>query len=349
MELKREWIDFIRPNLPGTEQMTLGSLYGGGSSRLFYRVRGAGRPAVLMVNPNPPPGKQGGVNENDTYVYVAGVLRESGGLPPEIFAYDREQGLVLMEDVGDLHLREEVLARGPRSEWTEDVYRQLLEILIDIQLYGGTRFDQAQSFNPCYDSEFMYRAEGLYFAEYFTGRLCGIDDPELKNELRSLAEFTGDLISREALLYRDFQSSNIMLGPDGKFRLLDFQGARLGPPAYDLASLVYDPYVHLPDTMRARLVTHYLKTLQARSPSLAKEFVRQFPFVAVHRLMQVLGAYGKLFLVDEKRSFLDFIPRALRDLRRFLESEQFSAWPVLRDVIFSVDMQNFNNSQDKKA
>ena len=37
--------------------------------------------------------------------------------------------------------------------------------------------------------------------------------------------------------------------------LIDFQGARLGPPQYDLASLLLDPYVNLPLTIQEGLVT----------------------------------------------------------------------------------------------
>ncbi len=44
--------------------------------------------------------------------------------------------------------------------------------------------------------------------------------------------------------------------------LIDFQGARLGPQHYDLASLLLDPYVNLPPDRQEFLLTAYLDRLQ---------------------------------------------------------------------------------------
>jgi len=338
-----QWSDFLYRSLPDSGYITLQDLYGDGSRRRFFRVEGAARPAVLMVNPDPPCHAQSGVNENDTYVYIAGVLREAGGLPPEVIAYDREKGLVLLEDLGDRHLQSEVLARGPESDWTRDVYRRLIELLVTLQVDCAERFEPSRSFNPRYDSDFMYQAEGLYFTEYFVERLCGIKKRGLKKDLRRLARFAGSLIGCEVLLYRDFQSRNIMLGEGGEFRLLDFQGARLGPPAYDPASLIYDPYIRLTDLMREELISYYSRTLAKRLPSAAEEFERQFPFIAAHRLMQVLGAYGKLSLIDGKSYFLQYVPQAFLDLMKLLQSDLFSPYPAFCEAVFTIHQENLNS------
>ena len=72
----RLWTDFVIRSLPGSENISFQTLYGDGSSRTFYRVKGASRASVLMVNPDPPADSRTGVNENDTYVYLAGLLEE---------------------------------------------------------------------------------------------------------------------------------------------------------------------------------------------------------------------------------------------------------------------------------
>jgi N-acetylmuramate 1-kinase len=325
------WSAFVRLCLPSSGEPEFHPLYGDASARRFIRVQGLRRPAVLMVNPDPPADPRG-VDENDSYVYLAGILRSAGGLPPDIYGFDRARGLILMEDVGDRLLQDEVQLWGGNSEWTAEIYRRLLALLVRLQTEGGSLFDDSRIFNRAYDADFMYRAEGLYFAGFFVERLCGLKAEGLRPELRRLADKAGKAATQEVLIYRDFQSRNVMLGPNDEFRLLDFQGARSGPPAYDVASLLYDPYIELPDELREKLALHYRRLLAGYSSSLAAEFSAQFPLIAVHRQMQVLGAYAKLYLADSKSQYLRYIPAALANLRKTLQRREFEEFPVLRET-----------------
>ncbi|OGF98542.1 MAG: hypothetical protein A2Z86_01395 [Candidatus Glassbacteria bacterium GWA2_58_10] len=341
-EIPGPWKDIVVRCLPKAEDAVFLPLYGDASTRAFYRVKRAGRPAVLLVNPAPPANPASGVNENDTYVYIAGLLSEAApGAPPEIYGYDRAAGLILMEDLGDRHLQTEVLSRGVGSPWTAETYLTLIELLARVQVEAGKKFDPDRSFNPRYAAAFMYEGEGLYFSRFFVGRLCKRDTDRLEAELKELSERAGSLIGQEVLLYRDFQSRNIMLGDNGRLRLLDFQGARSGPPAYDLASLLYDPYLPLPEALRERLVSRYPGVLSAFSAAAAEMFTPQWPLIAAHRLMQVLGAYAKLALVDAKKQYLQYIPRALKDFSSLLNSPEFGPFPLLRETVRELE--------DKKA
>lgn len=343
------WLDLVGNCLPKAENAVFLPLYGDASTRVFYRVKGAGRPAVLLVNPSPPANQASRVNENDTYVYLAGLLAEAApGSPPEIYGYNRAAGLILMEDVGDRHLQTEVLSRGVDSAWTAETYRSLLELLARVQVEAGKKFNPARSFNPRYDAAFMYEREGLYFSCFFVRRLCGKDTVKLETELQALAERAGGLIGKEVLLYRDFQSRNIMLGGKGKLRLLDFQGARPGPPAYDLASLLYDPYLPLTDALRESLLDQYPGILSGLSASAAGTFAPQWPLIAAHRLMQVLGAYAKLALVDGKRQYLQYIPQALKDFSALLQSPEFEPFPRLREIVRGLEKEEMYNTEGKR-
>jgi aminoglycoside/choline kinase family phosphotransferase len=335
-EEEKKWLDFIelcRPDKVGTKRSGSADfelLAGDGSTRRFYRVRGTGFRAVLMVNPEAPANSAGTVDENDSFVYLAGLLRRVRAGAPEVYGYQREEGLVLMEDVGDNRLQERILAEGTDSDWTEKTYCRLLDLLLVVQFEGEALFEPARVFNPTYDADFMFEAEGLYFAEYFVERHCGVKADKLRQELRWLADRAAETIGRLVLVCRDFQSRNIFLDRKEKFRLLDFQGARLGPPTYDPASLIYDPYVALPDRLRTVLVRYYHKKLAERSAETAEGFLRQFPLIAAHRLMQALGAYAKLSLVDGKEYFLRHVPVALADLRQLISSETFDDFTWLR-------------------
>ncbi|MEK7196485.1 MAG: phosphotransferase, partial [Nitrospirota bacterium] len=115
----------------------------------------------------------------------------------------------------------------------------------------------------------------------------------------------------KTIIHRDFQSQNIMIHK-GSPGLIDFQGARMGLPAYDIASILWDPYYRLEDDMRERLLEYYLNRIKNSASPL-------HPFsilpCRLQRHMQALGAYGFLSSVIGKKYFLKHIPEGLRLLK----------------------------------
>ena len=112
----------------------------------------------------------------------------------------------------------------------------------------------------------------------------------------------------QVLIHRDFQSQNILV-TEGRIRLVDFQGMRLGPLGYDLASVVFDPYVAMPSQFRDELVKRFFTGMET---DLSLVDVRGMVLAAgLQRIMQALGAYGFLGHVKGKRTFLDHIPAGL--------------------------------------
>ena len=114
----------------------------------------------------------------------------------------------------------------------------------------------------------------------------------------------------KTLVHRDFQSENIMVR-DQQVYLIDYQGLRLGRPEYDVASLIYDPYVNLDRSEREELINYYgdnhVKTEQS-------QFRQRLAMCAAQRLMQALGAYGNLGLNMGKPKYLEFIEPAMANI-----------------------------------
>jgi aminoglycoside/choline kinase family phosphotransferase len=113
------------------------------------------------------------------------------------------------------------------------------------------------------------------------------------------------------LLHRDLQSSNVLL-PRGRPAFIDFQGLRRGPAVYDVASLLCDPYVSLPEELIERLLAWYA----AQAPRALGPIVDVFWHGAAQRLVQALGAFGRLAASRDTRRFEEHIPAGLRMLRR---------------------------------
>jgi hypothetical protein len=113
------------------------------------------------------------------------------------------------------------------------------------------------------------------------------------------------------LVHRDFQSQNIIIWDEEAY-LIDFQGMRPGLPQYDLASLLFDPYVTLADEERAHLLRYYYE--RNDHGWTFPEFERVYLECGIQRLMQALGAYGVIGILREKKEFLRHIQPAIKRL-----------------------------------
>jgi aminoglycoside/choline kinase family phosphotransferase len=116
----------------------------------------------------------------------------------------------------------------------------------------------------------------------------------------------------------------------GRYYFIDFQGGRLGPPQYDLAALLIDPYVGLPWDEQERLLEYAIGCMADRRFIDPGQFRRGFTYCALSRNLQVLGAFGFLSAVKGKPQFARYIPAALRSLEIRLASLGPQGFPKLQ-------------------
>jgi hypothetical protein len=163
----------------------------------------------------------------------------------------------------------------------------------------------------------LYRWEQKYFFQNCLGRYFSVSESKRKElaALPSLREIAKHLASLpRVLVHRDFQSQNIII-QNGQANLIDFQGMRPGLAEYDLASLLYDPYVELTEAERAELIAYYRGRQLENGVTIDGNLDLKLRLCAMQRLMQALGAYGFLGLVKGHKHFLQYVPNALRSLR----------------------------------
>ncbi|HZC34221.1 MAG TPA: phosphotransferase, partial [Chthoniobacterales bacterium] len=162
----------------------------------------------------------------------------------------------------------------------------------------------------------LYRWEQEYGLQNCFRR-CFQLSPDLVQTLWSrqeLIDLAGELAGYpRVLVHRDLQSQNIIITDDEPF-LIDFQGMRPGLSAYDLASLLYDPYVSLADAEREALFVYYLDRLDSAVDR--EQFRDIFLRCAIQRLLQALGAYGVIGVLRGKPEFLRHISPAVQRLRQ---------------------------------
>jgi aminoglycoside/choline kinase family phosphotransferase len=101
--------------------------------------------------------------------------------------------------------------------------------------------------------------------------------------------------------------------------LLDFQDAVMGPAAYDVASLLQDARVDVPEIMEIALLSRYTRTRMSASSAFdAPTFVRAYATLAAQRASKILGIFARLERRDHKPQYLRHLPRVWAYLQRSL-------------------------------
>jgi len=75
----------------------------------------------------------------------------------------------------------------------------------------------------------------------------------IRDELPLRLEMMKDLAGPETLLHGDLWTSNVFVLPDGQARLIDWDHAAAGPPAYDLSTFI----LRFPQSRRSELIDLY--------------------------------------------------------------------------------------------
>lgn len=293
-----------------------------GSQRKFSRIEIDGDSIIAMRYD---PKKE----ENNYYVNTLLFLKKTGINVPGLIDKDSTPDKVYLEDLGN-----KTLSTTPLIGLYKKALDQISKLHLNgKELYEKKPFPISQPF-----SYKLYRWESNYFEE---NCLASYFKKNANTELYKDFDFLAKRLSKpsspmdigglgQCLIHRDFQSKNIMVKNNDVY-LIDFQGMRFGLPHYDLASLLYDPYVNLPQKMRNNLYNYYVGITKRKD-----DFIEIYKYTAVQRLMQALGAYGYLGLKLGKKEFLSFIPQAINNLRIVLE--EIDGLDGLKELIIRLNL-----------
>lgn len=302
-----------------------------GSSRIFYRL--VYRGASLCIGVMPADHAKAAHDEARSMAAIGRHLFSRKVPVPEILAFDEQTGLVLLEDCGDIKLHDRLQQRKPVVEAGQEIcalYRELLDGLAYMQVQGAEGFDDAWCHDTArYDTELMIERESLYFLSQFWQGLLGQEAPDgIEEEFADIA-FNAGRGQLHLFLHRDFQSRNVMV-VGTSLKIIDFQGGRLGPPGYDLASLLIDPYAALSFSFQEEMRSHYLRCLQSFIDYDEKVFLRQYTYLQLQRNLQILGAFAFLYVRRRKPFFKEYIGPALCHLGMLLDKQELQAYTCLR-------------------
>jgi len=308
-------------------------LQGDASVRAYERLTASdGQTAILMISPPRPDGPI--LRYGKPYAAIAKLspdiraflamaegLRALGYSSPRVFAHSVADGLALIEDFGAETIADE---RGPNAAR----YAEATALLAD--LHGRTPprelpADGETYALPVYNAEAML-VEVELALDWYAPAVARTNPPS-GARMQFLAlwrDVLAPILAQPTTwTLRDYHSPNLhwLESRHGLQRLglIDFQDAVLGPPAYDLASLLQDARVEVPDDLELRLLALYARRRAGADAAFdAEAFAASYAVMGAQRATKILGIFARLDKRDGKPQYLRHLPGVERRLAKNL-------------------------------
>ncbi len=302
------------------------SLAGDASNRRYYRVVQDNQSWVLMrwepFNPDKYP-----------FLSVLNHLAKNNVHVPQVVAMSPEEGLVLLEDLGDLTL-ERKFWESQNHESSMDFYKMAIDEIVKIHHPATINKADCTAFDIQFDvAKFLW--EMNYGKDNLISGILKFQFTEQTE--KEITHIFTDICTKlheepKRIAHRDYHSRNLMIKLD-KMHVIDFQDARLGPIQYDLVSLMRDSYVDMPDNMALSLLDYYLDQSKSYLP---KNFSRDqfdeiYELQTIQRCFKACGSFASFMNLRNDRRYLKYLPGTLKRVLKSLT--EFPEYKVFADIL----------------
>lgn len=296
-------------NITSTSQLRIES-----SQREFFRVKSIKRSLILMVVP-------AGIDESvSLFVTIGRFLKKNKVNVPEIFAYDENLGLILVEDFGD-NLYQFNLDNSP-----DLYYEQAINELIKIQ--SSNKDDIfLKSLN-----EEIFDMNWELFEKDFYRNFLALSDEKLLHKIKKNYNFVCSQLENQpkVVCHYDYECRNLIFTSSKKAGILDFQDALIGPIGLDLASLFKDLYYEWPEEKIHNWYKIYISKIKKKlGLELSFELLVKFiDFASIQRQIRILGKLSQVYQQLSREERIKDFPRLIDYLvetsSRYVELENLS-------------------------
>lgn len=289
-------------------------LAGDASDRRYFRVvTSDGRRFVLAVHASP------FAYAELPFVNVASLLHAMPVPAPRILDEASDVGVLAIDDLGDVTLQ--AFLAGATPEARTAAYREAVGLIDVLQRRGAELSSPAfVPYGLAFDVPKLMFEMDFFLEHFLEGHRGATIAPAAREELR---EALGGLVAALAaeprvLCHRDYHSRNLMV-KDGRLHLIDFQDARMGPDTYDLASLLRDSYVDLPEPLVEEMIEAFVAA--RGNATEARSFRRRFDAMALQRNLKALGTFGYQASARGNPRYLESVPRTIGYVRETLQKD----------------------------
>ncbi|MXV38978.1 phosphotransferase [Flavobacteriaceae bacterium Ap0902] len=309
-----------------------------GSGRVNYIVASDVNTYVLTVNDNVP--------ENESFFYLTDLLKSLNGNVPEVLAVSKDKTMYIQSYLGDKTL----LQKRLENEAATEDYKRTIQQLAKLQVATFQIIDPSKLYDSTsLDEPLIYR-DLFYFKNYFLDFTpTGYLQSKLLKDFQKLVRKVMDS-HYKYFIFRDFQGRNVMIKDDKPY-FIDYQDGMIGPIAYDLVSILWQAKAALKATEKYDLIQVYTNQIKELLPNdfNMTTFIEDYNHCLILRLLQVLGAYGKLGIIGNKPHFKESISFGIHNLKTIKDETFMDKFPTLRDIFNQLEsdsMLNMNSWQN---
>ena len=296
--------DFLKSNKIETKNLI--PIKNDASFRKYFRVD---KKILMDADPN--------LGEDvSSFININHLLTDFRLNVPEIYSIDKENGFLLIEDLG-----ENIFSKILNSENEEQLYKQAIEVLAEIYKKNLEEFSNF-SFLEKYSIEKL-QDESQLFIEWYLKKYLDIDitDTDIQDFKEIISTIFNALNTNfEKLVLRDYHVDNLILqnSKSGlkKVGILDFQDAVIGSSSYDLISIVEDVRRPISNDLKNKLIKYFIDLTGYEVNQLEKELA----FYSVQRNLKILGIFSRLNLRDNKPRYMLYNDNAWKYIESNLDN-----------------------------
>ena len=297
-------------------QIKLKKISSDASFREFYRIQKNMTTSILIK------ASKDKFKNLIVYAAVNKLLIENKIRAPKLIKEYFKNEMIEIEDLGENSFFDYV--KNKKNKFND--YKKLIKIIIKLQNIKLKNYIKLKKYKikiSKYNLKELHKESDLFFEWYLKKRDFKKFKSKIKKELNNL--YKKLYFQNRCLVHRDFHISNVMIKKDN-IGLIDSQDIIKGNLLYDVASLIDDVRIVLPDKLKSKLFNYYLsktKKIKKNEINLAKD---DFDILSIQRNLKILGIFVRLYKRDNKSKYLKFLPYTWRLLELRLNN------PILRNL-----------------
>ncbi len=273
------------------------------SFRSYWRTETEEGSRVIMDAPPP-------MEDVKPFVKVAEYLEGLSIHVPKIYQKDTEEGYLLLEDLGNTTLSKAFEKGFDKKAW----YELAVDVLIDLAK-ANKKADV-----PAYDIATYWRELSL-FTDWYLPEVTGkATDPSLRQKFHDLWLPLYSKMNKvpQTTVLRDYHIRNMMVLTDvphshqKSLGIIDFQDALVGPVTYDMASMLQDAYITLPDDLKNHLIRRFVDGMEGEVTM--TDFMTSYRLIGLQRAFKIIGIFTRLARRDGKTAYLNDMHRVWQNI-----------------------------------
>ena len=300
----------------------LKKISGDASFREFYRLGKYNKTSIIVS------AKKEKFKNLIVYAVVNKILNTNKVNAPKLLSNHYNNDMIEISDLGEKSFYDFVISKKNKL----NDYKSLVKLIIKVQkikVKKSYRFGKFKVKFLKYSLKNLHKESDLFFDWYLKYFFKKKKNSKIKKLLKAeLNKIYKKLtFSNNTFVHRDFHASNIMIKKK-KLGLIDSQDAIIGNPLYDVASLIDDVRIKLPNNLQNNLIHFYHKNSKLKKKDI-ENLKNDFDILSVQRNLKILGIFVRLSIRDGKNNYLKFLPNTWTLIERRLRNPIFKNLNIL--------------------